>query len=169
MALAIATTTLAIGAAAFSNLNGRAEDVEAAAVAADRVANAERLVRALVVNAETGNDSTWLAGDSIGVRFQSWCHAPAGALHRCSVHLFFRPRDSLRDLVVEMRHNRSDPNAYSTTQLWSGIGTGKVVYLVDGSYGGAWRDAWSGPKLPYAIGSVLMTDTLILPVGVLAW
>jgi prepilin-type N-terminal cleavage/methylation domain-containing protein len=65
-----------------------AQGITEAAKAADREANGERLLRALLGRLEVGTDSTrTFSGEEQAARFTSWCDVPAGWQERCIVTL----------------------------------------------------------------------------------
>jgi prepilin-type N-terminal cleavage/methylation domain-containing protein len=92
-----------------------------AATAADRRANAERLLRALVGQLEVGTSKgTEFEGEERITRFTSWCRVPAGWLERCRAAIAV---DSLG----------------SSPALVAVLSTGEVIPLFSGFERGALR------------------------------
>jgi prepilin-type N-terminal cleavage/methylation domain-containing protein len=138
----------------------RAASITAAAAAADRDANAERTLRALVERIEVGNGSTTdFAGDSAAAHLASWCDVPGGWQEQCTVTLGFE-RDGAR-LALVARTSLGD-----VFVLRTGLRVGALRYLVDPKAGGAWIRGWgAGITAPLAIGIFTDRDTMIVRIG----
>jgi prepilin-type N-terminal cleavage/methylation domain-containing protein len=152
---------LMLGARAlFEQLGAHAEALVGAAGDADREANGDALVRALVGAAETSPEpERRFEGTADGARFHTWCESPAGWLERCAATLGFVRADTARVLAVEA--GATDP-----VVLRRGFGDGRLIYLRGASDGGSWVRSWSSAvSTPLAVGVVVDGDTAILRIG----
>ncbi|HEX7051885.1 MAG TPA: prepilin-type N-terminal cleavage/methylation domain-containing protein [Longimicrobiales bacterium] len=162
---------LTIGAMAISGatllllgLSDRGRAIDAVAGNIDREANAEHLLRTTVRNLELSRDATLsLEGGPSGARFRSWCDGPTGWPVRCDVRLVVREEADGRTLSLELRPDGTAEEAM-VVDLWTGLHTVRILYLLDPGEGGKWTDWWTETLLPPAIGVVLDGDTLILPI-----
>jgi hypothetical protein len=134
------------------------------AVATDRLANGERLMRALLLRLEVGTpDAEPFAGNERHLHFTSWCDMPAGWQERCIV-----------DLTIDDAPERKSVMAH--------IGDGEGVmlrpvfedaefrYLESAAGGGRWLHRWStGVTAPLAVALLIrdgsQTDTTIWRIG----
>jgi prepilin-type N-terminal cleavage/methylation domain-containing protein len=126
----------------------------------DANANAEHALRALVRNLYLGyaNEAVF-AGDARQVTFVSWCDTPSGGQERCKVALSIEKRIGGDALVVHT--SRSD-----AIVVRDRVRTGSLRYLTTVYRGGEWIRSWgAGITAPLAIGIILDTDTLIVPIG----
>jgi len=168
VSLVIGGIAVTAAAALFTGLSSRAETIAAAASAADRDANAERLLRLLVGNVETGAGTERLRGDAKTASFASWCEAETGWLERCRVQLEFREDGASSTLVLHKRHEATGAipalGGGDEIILRRGVRNGRLLYLLDARNGGTWSDSWTAAMLPAAIAIVLEHDTLVLRV-----
>lgn len=139
-----------------------ADRIAAAASEADRDANADRLLRAVVGRLElvpgTGPESRF-EGEPNGARFRSWCEVPDGWLERCDVALGFVTVQG--DAVLGLRLAGADPLV-----IRRGFRSGELLYLRDGGGGGDWVARWGASiTAPLAIGVVVDGDTTIVRIG----
>jgi len=168
---------LVVGAIAFTaaatlllGLVDRLQAVAAESIRTDRDANGERLIRSLVAAVERPSaEVPPLEGNDRSVRFESWCDAPDGWPARCSVRLGFVASGGSSAVVLETTTAPGPPGAASgadsPVEMWQGLGSGHLLYLVTARDGGRWVDRWSDRRLPIALGLVLDADTLVLAVG----
>jgi prepilin-type N-terminal cleavage/methylation domain-containing protein len=161
VALVIGGMAVAGAAALFHGLGQRAEAVERAARRADRDANAERLLRALLANVDFSGDtsSPAVAGDQRTMTFRTWCEQATGWLGRCSVRLFFEQDAGASSLRLDLTGAET-----ITTVLQRGLREGRLRYLVDARQGGTWVDTWTRRGVPMAVAVIIGRDTLLLPV-----
>ena len=124
----------------------------------DMLANGERLLRAIVAHASTGDDSTVrFSGDRSSARFASFCPVPAGWLEPCRVRLALGNVGDDATLTAWLRPDDS-------MRVWRHRGVAELRYLDEPAH--AWVDAWgSSIALPAAVGIVTNVDTVILLVG----
>jgi hypothetical protein len=145
-------------------LTDEAQVIAARALHADREANGEGVLRALVGRLEIGTaGSIPFSGDSGAVRFSSWCEVPASWLERCAVTLAFDSIDRQPVLVARLDHA-------APIVLVRGFSRGAFRYLESAAAGGQWFEQWgTGITAPLGIGALLdrgaRTDTLLLRVG----
>lgn len=128
---------------------------------ADAEANGDRLLRALVTNAEAVSDTTRpFAGSPEEASFESWCDRPAGWSERCRVALSLDLRGDTTRVVA----------AVSTGEqlvLRACRGRCTLRYYGPGERAEpAWLVNWGvSITAPYAIGIVSEGDTLVLRLG----
>lgn len=160
VALAVAAMVLVAARSVLESVADGADRLVDAAAEADRIGNADRLLRSLVGQIESGTIvSGAVAGDERQVRIETWCDVPAGWKERCCVELTFAPSDSGEVLVAS-----GIPGGPRV--LRSGFRFGSLRYLVDPADGGAWLPQWSQQlTVPFAIGVILDADTVILRIG----
>lgn len=168
--LVIGGVALAGAAALFVGLSGHVDRVAEASFRTDRDANAERLLRSVVSSTHVGGEEGFpLEGDEGEVRFLSWCQPPDRWPTSCSVRLTVPVRGEVAAVVLETTAldvpSAGFPVAGTRIELWSGLRTGRILYLVRGSDGGEWTDRWTDRRLPAAVGLVLDRDTLVLSLG----
>lgn len=133
----------------------------AAATESDRVANGERLLRALVgrVDGATAVPGA-VQGTAEETDLTTWCEVPRGWLEHCHVRLSFASGEDGPALRVRL------PGSHPSVALIAGFRTGRFLYLSDAHNGGTWLTDWpSKLTTPLALGVVLDRDTLILPIG----
>jgi len=138
----------------------QARRIIGASTAADRDANAERLLRSIVGRVEVGTaPGTEFAGEPEIATFSSWCDVPGGWLERCAVTLAV-VRDSVASALV-LRTSLGD-----TIRVRERFRVGAIRYLDSPSAGGSWIRVWgAGITAPIAIGVILDRDTLIVRIG----
>jgi prepilin-type N-terminal cleavage/methylation domain-containing protein len=146
----------------FVTLADQADRITAVAGDLDRVANGERILRALVGRMEIGSTpSTGFGGDAGRTTFTSWCDVPDGWQERCRVTLAVAPVDSAgrtHVLAAIIENGEAIPLLSAPT-----IG---LRYLGDASNGGVWYSVWSrGITAPIAIGVITGADTMIVRIG----
>lgn len=137
-----------------------ADRITHASVEADRIANGERLLRALLGRLEVGTDSTRrFAGDEREARFTSWCDVPAGWLERCEVHIAVRTDGAGGTLSVLL------PTGIAV-EVRRGVGPLSLRYLTNAAEGGRWVRTWGASlTAPLALGIVSDRDTMIVRIG----
>jgi prepilin-type N-terminal cleavage/methylation domain-containing protein len=139
-----------------------ADRISGAAAEADRVANADALLRAVAGRLEVSpvpGDEVRFEGQPDGVRFHSWCEVPDGWLERCEASLGFVHLDDGSALVLRLSTGEMVP-------LRRGLRSGEILYLRDAAQGGAWVRTWDGGILPpVALGVVVDGDTSIIRIG----
>lgn len=168
VALAVSGIVLLAARGLLGALADGADRVSAHASVADREANAERLVRALLARSEAGtSDARLFAGDARVARFSSWCHVPSGWLERCQAAIVIE-----RDVAGEGSPGRNAllvAAVFSTGEivpLRRGVDTAELLYLSDARDGGRWLHAWGASvTTPLALGVVVDGDTLVLRIG----
>jgi prepilin-type N-terminal cleavage/methylation domain-containing protein len=160
VALTLAALLMLGARALFEQLGAHAEALVGAAADADREANGDALLRALVGAAETSPDpERRFEGTEEGVRFSTWCESPGGWLERCAVTLGFVHADTARVLALEA--GAGDP-----VVLRRGFRDGHLIYLRAPEEGGSWVRGWSSVAItPLAVGVVVDGDTAILRIG----
>lgn len=138
----------------------RAGSITRAASVADRDANGERMLRALVDRLEVGTGpGTEFGGDPTSTAFASWCEVAGGWQERCTVNIELVRDSSAVDLVL--RTSLGD-----RIVLRHGLKNGAIRYLSTPDGGGTWIRVWgAGITAPVAIGVFLERDTLYLRVG----
>lgn len=164
VAIAIAGMAVSAAAVLLVSLGDRISAVRVSAERADRDANAERLLTALVRNLDAGSDrDRLLEGEPDEVRFSSWCDGPRGRPEPCQVHLLVVETAIGHDVEVRLTgHHAPDSLAFL---LWRGARSAKIIYLVDAGNGGTWAEQWVITPFPLGLGLVLDADTLVLPAG----
>ena len=127
---------------------------------ADRAANGERLLRAIVANARADADSiSRFEGDGWSARFASWCPVPAGWLERCVACLILRPSGDESTVMVSL-------NCAEWLSVRRQRGSAALRYLDTAESDSRWLETWSSRMgVPAAVGIVGRADTLVLPVG----
>jgi prepilin-type N-terminal cleavage/methylation domain-containing protein len=160
VALAVSGIVLLGARAMLEATADQAGRITRAAATADRDANAERTLRALVERLEIGTvPGTEFSGDPATAAFASWCDVPGGWLERCAVTLGIE-RDSSGIALI------ARTSTGSVIRLREGLRNGAIRYLDSPSAGGTWIRVWgAGITAPVAIGVFLDRDTLILRVG----
>jgi prepilin-type N-terminal cleavage/methylation domain-containing protein len=171
LALVIGGMAISGAALLLMSLSDRGRAIDAVAWRVDREANAERLLRTTVRNLKLSSDMTpSLEGSATSTRFRSWCDSPTGWPVPCSVHLSIRETAHGQTLSLELRQSHPgtrpgiDPDSPTVIDLWNRLQSARILYLIDTGQGGRWTDQWSGLVPPPAVGVVVNSDTLILPV-----
>jgi prepilin-type N-terminal cleavage/methylation domain-containing protein len=160
--LAIGGMAVVAAGALLTALSAQAEQIDDAARAVDRSANAERLLRSLVANFDATRDSTVLRGSRSAVSFRTWCMQSSGSYRSCSARLSFRADGEAVTLVSDTVATGGVKHDTGGTVLRS-VSSGSFRYLLDAANGGKWTDTWSAISRPLALGVILDQDTLILP------
>lgn len=160
VALVVAALVLMAARSILESVANGAERLVDAAGEMDRVGNADRLLRLLVGQVESGTIVPGaVAGDERRVRFQTWCDVPAGWKERCGLELAFAPSGSGEALIVSGLPG-------GPRVLRTGFRFGSLRYLEDPAKGGVWLPRWSQQlTVPLAIGVILDADTVILRIG----
>ena len=129
----------------------------------DRVANGERILRALAGGVEIATTpGSGFGGEAREASFTTWCDAAGGWQERCRVRLVVAPADSIGQrhmLAAIVAGGDGIPllNTPSPMQL---------LYLGDAANGGTWYSMWArGLSIPLAIGIATVDDTLIVRIG----
>jgi len=168
VALAVSGVVLVGGRLMFESMSGAAIHTIRSAQDADRVANADRLLRSLVGRLEVGTDhARHFGGDERSVHFTTWCDTPAGWLERCDAVIGFEPHDGTPALVAHLTpvepHGDLGPRVFVVA---TGFRTGTLRYLNDPRAGGRWFVRWGEAiSAPLALGIVLDSDTSIVRIG----
>jgi prepilin-type N-terminal cleavage/methylation domain-containing protein len=131
--------------------------------AADRRANGERALRALLAGLEIGTtkDATF-GGDEREARFTTWCSTPSGWQERCTVRLAVLPADSVdaKSILASVL------STGEILPLVEGPDVRSIRYLRDAANGGTWFYRWgTGITAPVGIGIITAHDTLIVRIG----
>jgi len=144
-------------------LADHSDRVAAAAATADRAANGERVLRALLGDLEIGStkDVTF-GGDEGEAQFATWCPTASGWKERCTVRLVVLQADSIGATFTVA-------SVLSTGEILPLVerdALPKIQYLRDAANGGAWFRTWgAGITAPLAIGILTERDTLIIRIG----
>jgi prepilin-type N-terminal cleavage/methylation domain-containing protein len=126
----------------------------------DTNANADHALRALVRNLDLGyaNEAVF-AGELRQVTFVSWCDTPNGWQERCKVEITIEKREGGDALVVQTSRS-------GAIVVRDRVRNGSLRYLTTVYGGGEWIRSWgAGITAPLAIGIILDSDTLIVPIG----
>jgi prepilin-type N-terminal cleavage/methylation domain-containing protein len=126
----------------------------------DTNANADHALRALVRNLDLGyaNEAVF-AGELRQVTFVSWCDTPGGWQERCKVEITIEKREGGDALVVHTPRS-------GAIVVRDHVRNGSLRYLTTVYGGGEWIRSWgAGITAPLAIGIILDSDTLIVPIG----
>jgi len=139
-----------------------------AAHEADRVANADLLLRSLLSRLEIGTIADQpFGGGPRSVHFTTWCDTPGGWLERCEAVVSLEAYGDTNCLVAHLAPR--DPLGEigpRTIRLATGFRNGALRYLNDPRAGGQWFVQWGdGIVAPLAIGVVLDGDTSIVRIG----
>jgi prepilin-type N-terminal cleavage/methylation domain-containing protein len=133
-----------------------------AAQEADRSANVDRLLRALVGNLEisTATDSERrFRGAPFGAQFHTWCEVPDGWLERCTAVLGIVELSGALALVLSLSTGEQ-------VVVRRGFGYGELRYLRDSGGGGNWTTQWStSGDAPIALGIVIDGELSLLRIG----
>jgi prepilin-type N-terminal cleavage/methylation domain-containing protein len=163
VALVVGGVAILGARAVLAALGDHADRVSEAAASADRTANGERTLRALVGNLEIGTtpDASF-GGDEHQMQFTTSCPTPSGWQERCVVRVIALRPDSLagRSIVVGILPTGE------ILPLLADVTGPRFRYLRDAGNGGTWFHSWgNGITAPVAIGIVTERDTLILRIG----
>lgn len=154
IALTIATGLLLGGRLLLERLADANHRMARAAEAADEAANADMLLRRLVLQADPPRIGHPFDGGPAAARFPSWCDTPAGWQEACTVTL------TLGDALTVS----APPMPPFLARR--GIAGAEFRYLYDAADGGHWQRTWRDQAtLPRAIGIVTTGDTTILRIG----
>jgi len=160
VALVVSAVVLLGARAMLGAVGDAATRISAEGARLDTNANADHALRALVRNLDLGyaNDAVF-AGDLREVTFVSWCDTPGGWQERCKVAITIEKREGGDALVVHT--SRSD-----AIVVRDRVRNGSLRYLTTVYSGGEWIHTWgAGITAPLAIGIILDSDTLIVPIG----
>ena len=163
IAFGIGTLALLAARAALVQIATASDVALRAARAADREANADRLLRATVGQLETGiAPDRAFAGDLRTATFATWCDTPAGALAPCHARLAVDSADGRSALTLTL----DVAGRVDTVVLRPAPPSMGLRYLTDPEAGGRWVPTWP-PAItpPLALGVVTDADTLILRIG----
>lgn len=160
VALVISGIALVCISALLTQIADGADRITAAARAADRDANGERLLRTLLHRLEVGTDAgARFEGSEAVARFTTWCDMPAGWLERCRAAIVVDTVKGAPALTVVL-------STGEVIAVRAGFEAGALRYIADPSGGGTWFRIWGiGITAPLAIGVILDADTLILRIG----
>jgi prepilin-type N-terminal cleavage/methylation domain-containing protein len=160
VSLVVSAIVLLGARAMLGEVGDAAARISAESARLDTNANAERALRVLVRNLDLGySNEAVFAGDVRRVTFVSWCDTPSGWQERCKVALTIEKRQGGDALVVQT--SRSD-----AIIVRDRVRNGSLRYLTTVYGGGEWIRTWgAGITAPLAIGIILDSDTLIVPIG----
>ena len=166
VSLAVVGLVLAGARAILEQLSGTALQIAAGAERADRTANADRVLRALLGQLELGRgegarvgEGRRFTGNERAARFSSWCDTPAGWQERCEVAVGIDTLGGSGVLAVSL-------STGEVLVLRRGFRSGRLRYLSDPGSGGVWfRDWGTSVTAPVALGVVLDADTLVVRIG----
>jgi hypothetical protein len=163
VALVVGTIAIAGARSVLGALADHADRITDASREADRVANGERSLRALVGALDLGAmGGATFSGNEREARFTSWCPTADGWQERCQVRLAILQMDSLDDAPTVAAILSSG----EVLSAISGISDVRFAYLRDAAAGGTWVHTWgAGISVPLAIGIVTDQDTIIVRVG----
>jgi hypothetical protein len=132
-----------------------ADDRLAGATAtADAAANADDMLRRLVLQADRPSIGRPFTGGPNRARFASWCDTPAGWEEACTVTLA---------LGRTLRVNAPPLRPFVARR---GLTGAELRYLRDATDGGQWERTWgSDVAVPLAIGVITDRDTTIFRIG----
>jgi len=124
----------------------------------DGSANASRMLRDLVQEAQSGTDSVdRFSGDDRAASFVSWCHMPGGWLERCHVLLELTPHGDSTSMLGTISHMGS-------FTMWAGKGDAHFLYFTPSTPDDTWVSAWGRSiTAPRAIG--VATDSYLMVLG----
>lgn len=134
------------------------------AMVADREANAERLLRALVGSYEADPaDATPFVGEPVSMRFHAWCDTPTGWQERCEVVLRLDGGDDATTLRAEMTIG-----GRRRVEVLGAVPPGAAFrYLENAADGGRWSRGWTAqPVAPVAVSVPLAGEDLLVRLGV---
>jgi prepilin-type N-terminal cleavage/methylation domain-containing protein len=163
VALAVGGVAILGARSVLGALADHADRVSDAAASADRDANGERTLRALLGSLEIGTakDVTF-GGDEREARFRSWCASPSGWQERCTVRLGVVTADSATGASIL---TGVLAGGESVTLMRDSLAM-RLRYLRDAANGGTWFRSWgAGITAPVAIGIIRSRDTIIVRVG----
>ena len=157
VAIALSGIILLGARAMLVQLADDSDRIVSTAADADREANGDRLLRALVGRMEAGSDSIpALVGAERAARFHSWCDVPAGWQERCEITLAIvelGAEGEEQALVARFPDGEVIP-------LRQGFRSGTLRYLHAAGEGGAWLRSWESTiTTPLAIGVVVDGET----------
>lgn len=155
VALAISGLVLLAARQMLEALAAHSARVTALAHAADRDANGERLLRAVVGDLEVGTaDTRQFEGREREARFTSWCDTPADSRERCRVTLAVDSADGMPALRLSLAGE--DAPWSRSIIVRRGGASGALRYLGDAGQGGTWFRVWGrGITAPLAIAVIL--------------
>lgn len=126
----------------------------------DRDANAERMLRRLVMQVEAAHEgSAGVVGSEEAARLTTWCEAPAGWRERCTVTIGFIPAGDELALAILL------PGG-ALVEARRGVRAGALRYLYSADDGGIWLRSWTSEvSTPLALGVLIDGDTLVVWIG----
>jgi prepilin-type N-terminal cleavage/methylation domain-containing protein len=126
----------------------------------DELANATRLLYALVRRAEVRPDSTSrFIGDSTSARFRSLCEQPGGWLEPCAVVVLLDASPDSSSLIADLSTGER-----LILARWPGQGT--LRFLDATPAGDSWIGGWGRSITPPAAMAVAFPqDTIVLPIA----
>ncbi|MFN2397814.1 MAG: hypothetical protein ABR543_04110 [Gemmatimonadaceae bacterium] len=159
IALAIGAALVLGARAMLVHVGDSSHRIADATRAADRDANAERLLRTVVGRLEVGTgESVTFSGREHEASFTTWCDVPAGWLERCEATLAVSTYGDSSELALSFPGQR--------IVLQRGFEAGALRYLNTAAHGGQWFRQWgTGITAPLAIGIILDSDTTIVRIG----
>ena len=164
VAIVIAAIVLLGARQILTQLADGAERITGAAAAADRAANGERLLRAVVGRLEVGTSpDRQFQGTETMTRFTTWCDMPAGWQERCEATITLDTAAGGPAVVLALATGER-------LVVRGGFQRSTLRYLNDVRGGGVWYRGWgTGITAPKALGIVLDSetdsDTLIVRIG----
>lgn len=166
VAMVIGGMALSATAALFIDLASRDENIRDVAVTADRLGNGEQLLARLLMHADSrASGSVPLIGDSVKLKFSSWCGEAAASMRRCRVDLLITTGSSAVSLVLRLALREGDSAEEVDSLVLRTASSGAIRYLADAGSGGHWVKSWEQAQPPQALAIVLGVDTVLLAVG----
>jgi prepilin-type N-terminal cleavage/methylation domain-containing protein len=129
----------------------------------DRIANGERILRALAGGVEIATTpGTGFGGEASEASFTTWCDVAGGWQERCRVRLVVAPADSIGGrhvLAAIVAGGEGIPLLTTPSPM-------QLLYLGDAANGGTWYPTWArGLSIPLAVGIATADETLIVRIG----
>jgi len=130
------------------------------AEAADRDANAERMLRRLLDQVEASDgEAVRFIGNERAARFVTWCDVPAGWQERCQVTLGWIEGEHETLLTVRLPGDE-------LVVLRRGARAGEFRYLYSAGEGGTWLRQWESTiTTPLALGLMIDGELAIVRIG----
>jgi hypothetical protein len=160
LALGLSGLLLLSARALFTELQTVDVTLGRTARANDELANATRVLHALIRRADVTPDSARrFIGDSTSAQFSSLCEQPGGWLEPCAVTVLLDVGPDSSALIGDLSTGEQ-----LTLARWPGRGV--MRYLDVGSSGDRWIADWGRSIVPpAALAVVLPQDTVVLPIA----
>lgn len=164
--VALLVTALLAGSArqVVDELGSAGRRMIAGATDADRDANAERMLRALLGSYEAGRDEAPpFDGAARAVRFPTWCQSAAGWVERCLVTLTIERSGEEAALFADV----ATAGGRQRLRLAPVPADAVFAYLQDAEGGGTWTPAWrEGAEAPLGVRVPFGPEVLLVRIGV---